>query len=156
MKYWTPSSLELLLDSLYLRFTTTQKRKTWTIEYFVGCPKARISIQEKNNRAILTFSIYNEQYKTYFICFIVNFFIIKRFWKPPEYQANMIQKKKTAANDKINNSKWCSNTENKNVDKNEHLLIQHYLSAHVLLYLNHLPPRVRGVLPKKHLDMGML
>ena len=155
MKYWTPSSLELLLDSLYLRFTTSQKPTTWTIEYFVGCSKAIPSIKEKINRAILTFSIYNKQYKTCSICFIINFFIIKDFSKPPEYQANVIQKKKNrAANDKTNNSKWCSNIGNRNVDQNEHLLIQHYLSAHVLLYLNHLPPRFQGVLPKTILTWG--
>ena len=27
----------------------------------------------------------------------MNYFIITRFWKPPEYQANMMQKKKNRA-----------------------------------------------------------
>ena len=33
----------------------------------------------------------------------MNYFFNTRFWKPPEYQANMMQKKKNrAANNKIN------------------------------------------------------
>ena len=56
---------------------------------------ARPSIQQKVNSAILTFLTCNQQYKTYSICFIVNFVIIKRFWLSPKHQANMMQKKKT-------------------------------------------------------------